>query len=64
MFEHDESLGVDLLLIKFPASYENGKLEHFLHQWRKNCEPYSLKKDTIEKRLASGYIDKSIYGSI
>ncbi|YP_002608185.2 cytochrome c biogenesis FC (mitochondrion) [Carica papaya] len=36
MFEHDESLRADLLLINFPASYENGKLEHFLHRWMKN----------------------------
>nr|YP_010585301.1 cytochrome c biogenesis FC [Kandelia obovata]UZU71460.1 cytochrome c biogenesis FC [Kandelia obovata] len=38
MFEHDESLRADLLLINFPASYENGKLEHFLHWWMKNRE--------------------------
>nr|YP_010203738.1 cytochrome c biogenesis FC [Salix brachista]UAM95801.1 cytochrome c biogenesis FC [Salix brachista] len=38
MFEHDESLRADLLLINFPASYENGKLEHFLHRWMKNRE--------------------------
>nr|YP_010736427.1 cytochrome c maturation subunit FC [Plantago ovata]WEL36386.1 cytochrome c maturation subunit FC [Plantago ovata] len=37
-FEHDESLRADLLPIHFPASYENGKLEHFLHRWMKNCE--------------------------
>ena len=37
MFEHDESLRADLLPIKnFPASYENGKLKHFLHRWMKN----------------------------
>ncbi|KAK9081123.1 hypothetical protein Scep_030978 [Stephania cephalantha] len=36
MFEHDESLRADLLPINFPASYENGKLEHFLHRWMKN----------------------------
>ncbi|KAL5696889.1 hypothetical protein ACHQM5_031252 [Ranunculus cassubicifolius] len=36
MFEHDESLRADLLPI--PASYENGKLEHFLHRWMKNRE--------------------------
>nr|VDD65148.1 unnamed protein product [Brassica oleracea] len=36
MFEHDESLHADLLLINFPASYKNGKLEHFLHWWMKN----------------------------
>nr|YP_009498116.1 CcmFC [Bombax ceiba]AWT08018.1 CcmFC [Bombax ceiba] len=36
MFEHDESLRADPLLINFPASYENGKLEHFLHRWMKN----------------------------
>nr|UJP67984.1 Cytochrome c maturation subunit Fc2 [Dinetus racemosus] len=29
MLEHDESLRADLLPIHFPASYENGKLEHF-----------------------------------
>nr|WDY31158.1 CcmFc [Cuscuta campestris] len=29
LFEHDESLRADLLPIHFPASYENGKLEHF-----------------------------------
>nr|AUB30942.1 cytochrome c biogenesis factor C [Forsythia x intermedia]UBB41898.1 cytochrome c biogenesis factor C [Forsythia mandschurica] len=38
MFEHDESLRADLLPIYFPASYENGKLEHFLHRWMKNRE--------------------------
>ncbi|XP_055814595.1 cytochrome c biogenesis CcmF C-terminal-like mitochondrial protein [Solanum dulcamara] len=38
MFEHDESLRADLLPIHFPASYENGKLEHFLHRWMKNRE--------------------------
>jgi cytochrome c biogenesis factor len=37
MFEHDESLRADLLPI-IPASYENGKLEHFLHRWMKNSE--------------------------
>nr|WBN94485.1 CcmFc [Rhodiola wallichiana] len=38
MFEHDESLRADLLPISFPALYENGKLEHFLHRWMKNRE--------------------------
>nr|WBQ47795.1 cytochrome c biogenesis FC [Eucommia ulmoides]WLW41783.1 cytochrome c biogenesis FC [Eucommia ulmoides] len=38
MFEHDESLRADLLPIHFPASYDNGKLEHFLHRWMKNRE--------------------------
>nr|UFX34230.1 cytochrome c biogenesis FC [Zygophyllum fabago] len=38
MFEHDESLRADLLPINCPASYENGKLEHFLHRWMKNRE--------------------------
>jgi hypothetical protein len=38
MFEHDESFRADLLPINFPASYENGKLEHFLHRWMKNRE--------------------------
>ncbi|KAH0446080.1 hypothetical protein IEQ34_025088 [Dendrobium chrysotoxum] len=38
MFEHDESLRADLLPILSPASYENGKLEHFLHRWMKNNE--------------------------
>nr|WRW54277.1 cytochrome c biogenesis FC [Trapa incisa] len=38
MFEHDESLRADLLPISFPASFENGKLEHFLHRWIKNRE--------------------------
>ncbi|XBI39804.1 hypothetical protein VPH35_124497 [Triticum aestivum] len=38
MFEHDESLCADLLPINFPASYENGKLEDFLHRWMKNHE--------------------------
>uniref|UniRef100_A0A251TUX3 Cytochrome c biogenesis FC n=1 Tax=Helianthus annuus TaxID=4232 RepID=A0A251TUX3_HELAN len=38
MFEDDELLRVDLLPINFPASYENGKLEHFLHRWMKNHE--------------------------
>nr|UFH78290.1 cytochrome c biogenesis FC [Chlorophytum comosum] len=38
IFEHDESLRADLLPINFPASYENGKLEHFLHRWMKNHE--------------------------
>nr|UOL65280.1 cytochrome c biogenesis factor C [Menodora integrifolia] len=35
MFEHDESLRAP---IHFPASYENGKLEHFLLRWMKNRE--------------------------
>uniref|UniRef100_UPI003002A094 cytochrome c biogenesis FC n=1 Tax=Trachelospermum jasminoides TaxID=69389 RepID=UPI003002A094 len=38
MFEHDKSFRADLLPIYFPASYENGKLEHFLHRWMKNHE--------------------------
>jgi hypothetical protein len=38
MFEHDESLRADLLPINFPASYENGKQEHFLHRWMNNIE--------------------------
>ncbi|PHU21506.1 Cytochrome c biogenesis CcmF C-terminal-like mitochondrial protein [Capsicum chinense] len=38
MFEHDESLRADLLPIHFPASYENGKLEHFIHRWMNNRE--------------------------
>ncbi|KAK9668560.1 hypothetical protein RND81_13G068500 [Saponaria officinalis] len=38
IFEHDESLRADLLSINFLASYENGKLEHFLHRWMKNRE--------------------------
>ncbi|KAK8921464.1 hypothetical protein KSP39_PZI020162 [Platanthera zijinensis] len=42
MFEHDESLHVDLLPRKLPASYENGKLEHFLHRWMKNNEHNNL----------------------
>nr|YP_010987419.1 cytochrome c biogenesis FC [Chloranthus spicatus]WON65838.1 cytochrome c biogenesis FC [Chloranthus spicatus] len=42
MFEHDESLRADLLPIHFPASYENGKLEHFLHRWMKNREHHNF----------------------
>lgn len=38
MFEHDESLRADLLPKNFPASSENGKLEHFLHRRMKNRE--------------------------
>nr|WML72258.1 cytochrome c biogenesis FC [Ceratophyllum demersum] len=38
MFEHDESLRADLLPIHLEASYEHGKLEHFLHRWMKNRE--------------------------
>nr|QRG30080.1 cytochrome c biogenesis Fc [Phalaenopsis aphrodite subsp. formosana] len=38
MFEHDESLRADLLPRLSPASYENVKLEHFLHRWMKNNE--------------------------
>ena len=38
IFEHDESLCPDLLPINFPASYENGNLECFLHWWMKNRE--------------------------
>nr|QPK67040.1 cytochrome c biogenesis F [Hypseocharis bilobata] len=34
----DSSLRADLLPIKFPASYENGKLEHFMHRWMNNRE--------------------------
>lgn len=42
MFEHDESLRADLLPINFPASYDNGKLENFLHRWMKNREHNNL----------------------
>nr|QKE23548.1 cytochrome c biogenesis Fc [Teucrium ornatum] len=35
-FEHDESLRADLLPIHFPISYENGKLEDFMHRWMQN----------------------------
>ncbi|XLT13596.1 hypothetical protein HN51_059286 [Arachis hypogaea] len=42
MFEHGESLRADLLPINFSASYENGKLEHFLHRWMKNREHKNL----------------------
>ncbi|XP_051150115.1 cytochrome c biogenesis CcmF C-terminal-like mitochondrial protein [Andrographis paniculata] len=42
IFEHDESLRADLLPIHFPTSYENGKLEHFLHRWMKNGEHNNL----------------------
>nr|UOU95803.1 cytochrome c biogenesis factor C [Cucurbita maxima] len=38
IFEHDKELRADQLPINFPASYENGKLEHFLHQWMTNRE--------------------------
>jgi hypothetical protein len=38
IFEHNESLRADLLSINFWASYDNGKLEHFLHRWMKNRE--------------------------
>lgn len=38
MFEYDESLRAGLLLINLPASYKNGKLEHFLHRWMKSRE--------------------------
>jgi len=38
IFGHDESLRAHLLSINFLASYENGKLEHFLHRWMKNHE--------------------------
>nr|QNJ88677.1 cytochrome c biogenesis FC [Daucus littoralis] len=41
-FEHDESLRADLLPRNFPASYENGKLEHFMHRWMKNREHKNL----------------------
>ncbi|KAH0439140.1 hypothetical protein IEQ34_025944 [Dendrobium chrysotoxum] len=50
MFEHDESLRADLLPILSPASYENGKLEHFLHRItniRISGLPCSQKKDTF-----------------
>nr|BCT42959.1 cytochrome c biogenesis FC [Musa ornata] len=36
MLEHDESLRADLLPRNFHASYDHGKLEHFLHRWMKN----------------------------
>lgn len=42
IFEHDESLRADLLPIHFPASYGNGKLDHFLHRWMKNREHQNL----------------------
>ncbi|YP_003587367.1 cytochrome c biogenesis FC (mitochondrion) [Cucurbita pepo] len=38
IFEHDKELRADQLPINFPASYENGKQEHFLHQWMTNRE--------------------------
>nr|YP_009493668.1 cytochrome c biogenesis FC [Codonopsis lanceolata]AWN57613.1 cytochrome c biogenesis FC [Codonopsis lanceolata] len=38
IFDHDESLRAHLLPIHFPASYENGKVEHFLQRWMKNRE--------------------------
>ena len=38
MFEHDESLRAHVLPINFPDSYDNGKLEHFIHRWMKNRE--------------------------
>ncbi len=38
MFEHDEELRADLLPINFPASYDHGKVLHFLHRWMKNRE--------------------------
>nr|BCT43426.1 cytochrome c biogenesis FC [Ensete glaucum] len=36
MLEHDSSLRADLLPRNFPALYDHGKLEHFLHRWMKN----------------------------
>nr|ULM64083.1 cytochrome c biogenesis Fc [Schisandra chinensis]UXN84101.1 cytochrome c biogenesis FC [Kadsura japonica] len=49
MFEHDESLRADP--IHFPASYENGKLDHFLHRWMKNREHKNFWKTMFpEKR--------------
>ena len=41
-----ESLRADLFLINFPASYENGKLEHFLHRWMKQRR----KKRAMERK--------------
>lgn len=58
MFEYDESLRAGLLLINLPASYKNGKLEHFLHRWMKSREHNNVwltmfpEKDTFEKRRA------------
>nr|BCT43160.1 cytochrome c biogenesis FC [Musa x formobisiana] len=42
MLEHDESLRTDLLPRNFPASYDHGKLEHFLHRWMKNNSHQNL----------------------
>nr|BCT43035.1 cytochrome c biogenesis FC [Musa itinerans var. formosana] len=36
MLEHDESLSADLLPRNLHASYDHGKLEHFMHRWMKN----------------------------
>ena len=33
-----QNSSTDLLPINFPASYENGKLDNFLHRWMKNSE--------------------------
>ncbi|KAI3863211.1 hypothetical protein MKX03_002316 [Papaver bracteatum] len=37
IFEHDSSLSAALISLPI-ASYENGKLEQFLHRWMKNSE--------------------------
>nr|BCT42686.1 cytochrome c biogenesis FC [Musa acuminata]BCT42725.1 cytochrome c biogenesis FC [Musa acuminata]BCT42803.1 cytochrome c biogenesis FC [Musa acuminata]BCT43350.1 cytochrome c biogenesis FC [Musa acuminata]BCT43388.1 cytochrome c biogenesis FC [Musa acuminata AAA Group] len=42
MLEHDESLRADLLPRNFHASYDHGKLEHFLHRWMKNHSHQNL----------------------
>ncbi|KAI5664228.1 hypothetical protein M9H77_23551 [Catharanthus roseus] len=51
MFEYDKSFRADLLLIHFPASYENGKLEHFLHRKRYFREMTSTTEVAIHTNL-------------
>ncbi|RRT65128.1 hypothetical protein B296_00029130 [Ensete ventricosum] len=41
-YYHDESLRADLLPRNFPALYDHGKLEHFLHRWMKNHSNQNL----------------------
>nr|UYG19703.1 cytochrome c biogenesis Fc [Pulsatilla chinensis var. kissii] len=61
MFEHDESLRADLLPINFPASYENGKLEHFLRLLLCN---YGMKNREHNKLLFTMFPEKRYFFSI
>ncbi|TYG83230.1 hypothetical protein ES288_D01G152800v1 [Gossypium darwinii] len=64
MFEHDESLRADPLLINFSASYKNGKLEHFLHRWIKNQKRYFRETTSTTKVAIHTNLFIDLYASI